>query len=170
MQANYLGSASCALIVFCFSCHPEIPLMAHHAVADDLMTATFIVYWKGRQHSLSTEPPFGHKLNLYLGGNSWPVCPIALGRLIPRLHKGFIDRPLNVLFFGLGPVDNPKYSGSSVLLVYHNRSRKCFPLLLLFMSRLALLQYFLCEVIYMIDRLKMFSHYQFYQRPCQHIG
>ena len=50
MQANYLGSASCALIVSCFSYNPEIPLMAHHAVTDDLMTATFIVYWKGRQH------------------------------------------------------------------------------------------------------------------------
>ena len=169
MQVNYLGSASCALIVFLFFLQPW---NSPHGTPCSgwWLDDSNIHCWKGRQHSLSTEPPFGHKLNLYLGGNSWPVCPIALERLIPRLDNGFIGRPLNVIFYGLGPVDNPKYSGSSVLLVYYNRSRKCFPLLLLFMSRLALLQYFLYEVIYMIDRLKMFSHYQFYQRPCQHTG
>ena len=33
-----------------------------------------------------------------LGGISWPLCPMALGRLIPRSREGSIDRPLNVLF------------------------------------------------------------------------
>ena len=32
------------------------------------------------------------------GGISWPLCPAALGRLIPRSREGSIDRPLNVLF------------------------------------------------------------------------
>ena len=36
--------------------------------------------------------------------------PIALGMLIPRSDEDFIDRQLNMLFFGLCFVDNLKFS------------------------------------------------------------
>ena len=45
---------------------------------------------------------------------------MALESCIPRSDKDFIDRPLNMLYFGLSPVDNLKFSGSPVLLVYYD--------------------------------------------------
>lgn len=39
-------------------------------------------------------------------------CPMVLGRLIPRSGKDSVDSPFKILIFGLGPVDNLKFSGS----------------------------------------------------------
>ena len=45
------------------------------------------------------------------------ICPTPLGILIPSSDEDFVDKPLNVQFFGSGSVYNLKFSGSSVLLV-----------------------------------------------------
>ena len=68
---------------------------------------------------LFTALPVGCKLDQVLGGISRPICPVVLGRLIPRSVKNYVDRLLNVLSFGLSTVDNLKFSGSSVLLVVY---------------------------------------------------
>lgn len=46
------------------------------------------------------------------------------GRLIPDQAEDPVDVPLQVQSSRLGPVDNERFSGPSVLLA----SRKCFPL------------------------------------------
>ena len=50
---------------------------------------------------------------------------MVLGRLIPSSGKDSVDKLLNVLrsFLGAGPVDNLKFSGSLVLLVYYDRGK-----------------------------------------------
>ena len=56
-------------------------------------------------------------------------CPTALQRLIPRPGEDSVDRPFNVIIFGLSLVDNLKFFGSPVLLVYYdpgNVSPCCF--------------------------------------------
>ena len=53
-------------------------------------------------------------------------CPLVLGRFIPRSGKDSVAMPLKVLISGLGPVDNLKFSGSPVLLIYYD-PRNVFP-------------------------------------------
>ena len=38
------------------------------------------------------------------------LYPMALVSILPRSRKDFVDRPLNVLIFGSGPIDNLKLS------------------------------------------------------------
>ena len=45
---------------------------------------------------------------------------MVLRGLIPRSDENYVDRLLSVLSFGLSPVYNLKFSGSSVLLVYYD--------------------------------------------------
>ena len=52
-------------------------------------------------------------------------CPWSLGRLIPTSDEDSIDRPFNApitnpIYFGLGPVDNLKFSGLPLLLVCYD--------------------------------------------------
>ena len=63
-------------------------------VANDLI----LVELDGKQHCLFYNSfPFSLNFNQLLCGTSWPVCTTALGMLIPRSGKGFIDSALNVL-------------------------------------------------------------------------
>ena len=45
----------------------------------------------------SQQGPFIALYSTMLWGISWPLCPMVLGRLIPRSTKDFTDGPLNVL-------------------------------------------------------------------------
>lgn len=125
IHVNYLGPASWALNVSCFSATLNSPQgipLGTAAIADGLMAAIFIVYWNGRQQSLFIEIA-GNTLypqTLLVVINStyvWEAIQFITNfshgarRFIPRLDKDFIDRPLNVLlyfFFWIRPCWWPK--------------------------------------------------------------
>ena len=64
------------------------------AVTNDLI---LIELDRGQYSLFYNSLPFGLNVDQVLGGVSWPVCPMALGILIPRSGEDFIDRPLDVL-------------------------------------------------------------------------
>ena len=66
-------------------------------------------------------PPLGHKFNKVWEAFYDKFCPTVLRWFIPRSGKDSADMPFNVLiFFGSGPVDNLKFFGSPILLVYYD--------------------------------------------------
>ena len=79
-------------------------------------------------------PTFGRQ---FMG--IWAFCPILLGRFIPRSGRDSVNRLLKVLILWIRTFWNLKFSGVTCLtsLLW---SRKCSPLLLLPIFRVALLQ------------------------------
>ena len=94
------------------------PLRVHHwglvAVTKGLKASTLqhpLFTDMTRQHYLSTVPPL-LLINLTNIGEAFhdQLYPMEQVSILPRLHKDFVDRPLNVLIFGSGPIDNLKLS------------------------------------------------------------
>ena len=83
------------------------------------------------------EPLFAHKLGHdFEGGISGPFYPMVLRMSILRFSKDFVDQPLNVLLLDQAIKQYPKFSGPPVLLA--SWSRKTFPLVAFFISRVTL--------------------------------
>ena len=91
--------------------------------------------------------PVSHKFYQSLGGISWPVCPMLLEMLI--LSQTSISvMGQSCAVSGLGPLNDLKFSGSSVLPVWYDPGW-FFLLLLIPISRVAQLQLILYT--YMCD-------------------
>ena len=162
MHHSYLSSVSFFLPLWL----PQGSWLGMASVTDILMAAASFTYWYGRWHSLSTGLPLGHKFDQCLGGISWLI--LYHGRLISRLDKDSVDRPLNVLIFRSGLVDNLKFYGSPVLLVYYDVGNV---FLCCFFPYLEWHYYnILCRVKYMINSLNMFKHHWFCQRSGYTLG
>ena len=95
---------------------------------------------------------------------------MVLERLTPRSAEESVPNPLNVLIFGLDPVNNLKFSGLLVLLVYYDPGNVflyCFFPWLKLLNNIIII---LCRVIYLINCLKIFRHHQFCQRLSYILG
>ena len=96
-----------------------IPLRAA-AKVDGLMTGNVLSLLKCQATFFVLVPFLGHKFYQSLGGILWPICSVVLRILIPRSEENFLDSNSVCYFLKLGPIDNTKFSGSPVLLIYYN--------------------------------------------------
>lgn len=90
---------------FLISCW--IPFRVYWRSATEVTNNLIFIEWDDEQHPLFYNPfPFRLNVNPVWGDIVWPICPMALGMLIPRLGKGFVDKLLHGLLLGLDSVNS----------------------------------------------------------------